>query len=267
MLTSLLTSVRSRIVPKRALFVHVPLEIGPGLLISVKGYIIFKRQEPRRTSYIWIGGSDAKIAIGHSAKAVGSIDQTTPKPEVRKAYKFGGEEVSFSLDEVATIRNFGEPIIRIIGFKGIRTVNLPLWANIKGAIFIVPSEESFVGSTRVFSALHGKMERDGKFAIAWFVARRNAVPQIAAIFADRDRSTKEEVETFPFGLWLVPLPFADDIRDNPDTTTITAPDPLVDKMRQVVQQLQLPKGQYAPEKYPNPGENHTVVSIISLIQK
>ena len=53
-------------------------------------------------------------------------------------------------------------------------------------------------------------------------------------------------------MWLAPLPFADDIRQNPETRLVPAPEPLIDKMRAVVQQLQLPKGVYDPRKYPNP---------------
>ena len=242
-----------RIVPKRALFANLAFEVGPGLVISVKGYIIFKRQEPKRTSFVWLGGHDAQIAKGQSMKVSDETGHVIAKPEIRKAYKFGGEQVSFSTDEMAAIRDFGAPVIRIIGFKGISSASLPIWANIRDATFLCPSEEDYVGSTRVFSALHGKMSRDNKVALAWFVARKNSVPQMAAIWPDTERFNEEGGHTLPSGLWLIPLPFADDIRDNPDTMMIEAPDALVDRMRQVIQQLQLPKGQYVPTKYPNPG--------------
>ena len=47
LLQSLLSSVASRSAPRRALFSSVPFEIGPGLKISVKGFILLKRQEPK----------------------------------------------------------------------------------------------------------------------------------------------------------------------------------------------------------------------------
>jgi ATP-dependent DNA helicase 2 subunit 1 len=59
-------------------------------------------------------------------------------------------------------------------------------------------------------------------------------------------------QTLPPGMWILPLPFADDIRQNPETNLVVAPEPLIDQMRAVVQQLQLPKAQYDPRKYPNP---------------
>ena len=175
------------------------------------------------------------------------------KPEIRKAYKFGGEQISFSVDEIATIRNFGDPVIRIVGFKALDPDHLPIWANLKGATFLYPSEEDYIGSTRVFSALQQKMLSNGKIAIAWFVARKNAVPQVVALVAAMDQVDEKSGHILPSGIWLVPLPFTDDIRSNPETPVVTPPDPLIDKMRAVVQQLQLPKGRYIPAKYPNPG--------------
>ena len=56
----------------------------------------------------------------------------------------------------------------------------------------------------------------------------------------------------PPGLWIKPLPCADDIRVPPETNCIKAPDEVVDAMRVIVQQLQLPKAVYDPNKYPNP---------------
>ena len=59
-------------------------------------------------------------------------------------------------------------------------------------------------------------------------------------------------QIMPPGLWIKPLPFADDIREPPDTNPVVAPDPVIDAMRVIVQQLQLPKAVYNPDKYPNP---------------
>ena len=240
-------------VPKRALFSNLPLELGPGMMISVKGYIIFKRQEPKKTSWVWFGGQEPQVAHSKSAKVADDTGHAVAKLEIRKAYKFGGEQISFSVDEITSIRNFGEPVIRVVGFKAINLDNLPIWANLKGATFLYPSEEDFVGSTRVFSALQQKMLNDAKIAIVWFIPRKNAVPQVAALVAAMDQVDEKSGHILPSGIWLVPLPFADDIRSNPDTPAVTSPDPLIDRTRTIVQQLQLPRGRYIPAKYPNPG--------------
>jgi ATP-dependent DNA helicase 2 subunit 1 len=55
-------------------------------------------------------------------------------------------------------------------------------------------------------------------------------------------------------LWLIPLPYADDIRQFPEQpeAPLTTTDALTDKMRIIMEQLQLPGGVYDPSKYPNP---------------
>jgi ATP-dependent DNA helicase 2 subunit 1 len=172
------------------------------------------------------------------------------KWEIRKAYKFGGEQISFTQEEQKSLRNFGDPVIRIIGFKPLSS--LPFWASMKHPTLIYPSEDDFVGSTRVFSALHQTLLKQKKMALVWFIARRNAAPVIAAMIPGTEKLDENGVQMIPPGMWILPLPFADDIRQNPETNYFTAPEPLVDKMRTVVQQLQLPKAQYDPQKYPNP---------------
>lgn len=176
--------------------------------------------------------------------------RTVEKVEIKKAYKFGGEQILFTPEEVAELRHFGDPGIRIIGFKPISM--LPVWANFKPSTFISPSEDDYVGSTRVFSALQQKLLKDNKMAVAWFVPRKNAAPVIAAVLPGAEKLDDNGAQVIPPGMWLCPLPFADDIRQTPETRLIRAPEPLIDRMRDVVQQLQLPKAQYDPRKYPNP---------------
>ncbi|GAD97375.1 DSB repair complex subunit Ku70, putative [Paecilomyces variotii No. 5] len=250
LLNSLLSSINSKSVPRRALFSKVPLEFGPGFKISVNGYLIFKRQEPARSCYVWLGGEKPEIAKGVTTLIADDTARTVEKSEIRKAYKFGGEQVSFTAEEQQALRNFGDPVIRIIGFKPLSA--LPFWANIKHPTFIYPTEDDFVGSIRVFSALYQKLLKDGKMALVWFIPRRNAAPVVAAMMPGPERLDESGVQKIPPGMWIVPLPFADDIRQNPETHLIVSPESLIDQMRTVVQQLQLPKAQYDPQKYPNP---------------
>ncbi|KAK6380464.1 uncharacterized protein PV06_09221 [Exophiala oligosperma] len=260
LLQALLTSIASKVTPKRALFSSVPLEIGPGLEISVKGYLLYKHQKPARSSYIYLGSERPQIVTG-STEQVAEDTRQVQKPEIRKAYTFGGEQITFKLDEAQKLRDFGKPVIRVIGFKPIS--RLPLWANLKNSSFLYPSEEHVVGSTRVYSALYQKLSRAKLFGLTWFIPRKNATPAMAAMVPTMSaeptdgRSNVAGISPtgVPQGLHLIPLPFADDIRPNPPTTRqepLHAPDDLVDAMRPIIQQLNLPKGIYDPSKYPNP---------------
>ncbi|EXJ79897.1 ATP-dependent DNA helicase 2 subunit 1 [Capronia epimyces CBS 606.96] len=261
LLQSLLSNIASKVTPKRALFSSVPLELAPGFRISVKGYLLYKHQKPARSCYIYLGGERPQIVTGYTEQVAFENSKPVQKTEIRKAYTFGGQQITFSDEEVKQLRNFGDPIIRTIGFKPMS--RLPLWANIKNSTFIYPSEEDYVGSTRVYGALHHKLVKDKLFALTWFVPRRNATPVMAAMIptlpaeATDDKANVAGVSATgaPQGLHLIPLPFADDIRQNPPTThqhPLRPPDDLVDAMRPIIQQLNLPKGIYDPSKYPNP---------------
>lgn len=251
LLASLLSNINSKAVSKRALFSNLPLELGPNFKISVKGYIIFKRQEPKRSCFVWLDGEKAQIATGVTTKIAEDTARSVEKVEIKKAFNFGGEQIPFTPEEISSLRNFGDPVIRIIGFKPMSM--LPIWANLKPATFIYPSEDHYIGSTRVFAALHQKLLSSKKIAIVWYIARTNAAPVIAALYPGAEERDEKDIQSMPPGLWLIPLPYADDIRAVPEIPNlIRAPEPLIDRMRTIVQQLQLPKARYDPAKYPNP---------------
>lgn len=256
LLNGLLSSINSKSVPRRAQFSNLSLELGPDLKISVSGYILFKRQEPARSCFVWLGGEKPQIAKGVTTQIADDSARTIEKWEIKKAYKFGGDQVSFTPEEQKDLRDFGEPVIRIIGFKPLSA--LPFWANIKHPLFIYPSEEDYVGSTRVFSALYQKLLRDQKVALVWYITRKAMAPALGAMMAGEEKVDENGVQKFPPGMWIVPIPFADDVRQNPEATIEVAPEPLIDQMRTVIQQLQLPKGVYEPHKYPNPCKDFLV---------
>ncbi|EGX94732.1 DSB repair complex subunit Ku70, putative [Cordyceps militaris CM01] len=252
LLTSLISNVSSKQTPKRALFSNLPLEIAPGLRISVKGYNIIHRQAAARTCYIWLDGEKPQLAVGETTRIAEDSTRTVEKGEIKKAYKFGGEYVYFSPEEQKSVKDFGSPVIRIIGFKSRRSI--PLWSSVKKSTFIYPSEEDYVGSTRVFTALWEKLLKDDKVALAWCIVRSNANPVLTAIMPSKSQSDEYSGTPFlPAGLWLYPLPFADDLRDiKPPGKLAQASDDLKTQMRTIIQQLQLPKAMYNPTKYPNP---------------
>ncbi|KAK7422252.1 ATP-dependent DNA helicase II subunit 1 [Neonectria punicea] len=252
LLNSLISNVNSKQTAKRALFSNLPFEIAPGLSISVKGYNVVHRQTPARTCYIWLDGEKPQIAAGETTRIAEDSARTIEKQEIKKAYKFGGEYVYFTPEEQKSLRNFGSPVIRIIGFKPRKM--LPTWASVKKSTFIFPSEEGYVGSTRVFTALWQKLLNDDKIGIAWCIVRANAQPMLAAIIPSKERSDDDSGTPYlPAGLWIYPLPCQDDLREVKGPGEVAqASDELKTQMRTIVQQLQLPKAMYNPTKYPNP---------------
>lgn len=251
LLQSLISNTNSKAAQRRALFT-LPLELGPGLKIGVKGYATLKRQEAMRSCYVWLGGEKPQIATGSTTKMAEDTARTVEKVEIRKAFKFGGDNVTFTEEELKKLKTFGDSGMRLIGFKDISL--LPTWASTKPATFIYPYDADYIGSTRTFSALYQKMRKSKKFALLWFIARSNAEPRLAAAVPSDEKYSDDGDQLTPQGLWLIHLPFADDLRREPEVNLVGAPDSLTDLMRKVVQQLQLPKGKYDPKKYPNPGK-------------
>ncbi|XPT03175.1 ATP-dependent DNA helicase II subunit 1 [Ascochyta lentis] len=252
LLKQLLSSINSKAAARRALFT-LTMELGPGLKIGVKGYILLKRQEHAKSCYVWVGGEKTQIVQQSTSHMADDTARVVEKTELRKAYKFGGDAITFTPDEITRIRQcFGDPVIRIIGFKPASSV--PIWANTNKATFIYPSEADFIGSTRVFSALQQKLIRSKKMGLVWFVARRNASPTLCALLPSEEKTDEDGEQQMPPGLWLVPLPYADDIRQFPEQAEapLRTTDALTDKMRIIMEQLQLPGGVYDPSKYPNP---------------
>ncbi|QSZ32283.1 hypothetical protein DSL72_001857 [Monilinia vaccinii-corymbosi] len=251
LLNNLILDVNSKQIAKRSLFSNLPFQIGPNLTISVNGYNIIHKQTPARSTYVWTEGEAPQIPELETTYMAEDTARVIQKVEIKKAYNFGGSEVYFTADEQKQLKDFGPPGLRIIGFKPQSA--LPNWASINKSTFIYPSENGYVGSTRVFSALWEKLLKDEKMGLGWYIARKNANPLIVAILPSAEKfdpSTKQQV--FPAGLWLYPMPYADDLRDVAAPAPIVAPDELIDKMRVVVQQLQLPKAEYDPRRYPNP---------------
>ncbi|KAM7206833.1 SPOC like C-terminal domain containing protein [Naviculisporaceae sp. PSN 640] len=250
LLNSLILNINSKQTPKRSYFSNLPFELAPGLTIGIKGYMPLHRQTPTRTCWVWVGGEKAQLATSETAK-VDSTTRTVEKTEIKKAYKFGGEYIYFKPEEAAALKDMGKKVLRVIGFKP--RSQLPSWASVKKSIFIFPSEEQFVGSTRVFSALWQKLLKSEKIGIAWFIARENANPIMVAIIPSRNQDDeKSGTQALPAGLWLYPLPFADDVRTVEFEERRRPADEVTDKMREIVQNLQLPKACYNPLKYPNP---------------
>lgn len=246
-LREMVEGIRSKTSPKRALFTS-RLELGPGVKIGVKGFLLFKRQEPSRACYVYTKGEKAQVAVLETERIAEDTARKVAKQDVLKAYKFGGEQVYFTPEELASMRHFDDPIIRIIGFKP--RAALKFEHQVRTSSFIYPDEAEIVGSTRVFAALHKTLLKSDKIGIAWHVPRKNSSPVLVALYPTPE-ILMDDTQLAPSGIFCIQLPFADDLRQNPPVETKEAPNVLKTAMRAVVKQLHIPRG-YIPDKYANP---------------
>ncbi|KAI1007074.1 ATP-dependent DNA helicase II subunit 1 [Podosphaera aphanis] len=250
-LSNLILDTNSKQVAKRALFSGLPFEIGPNFKISVNGYNLLHRPKPARSCWIYDEGEQLQKATVESGLMTDDTSIEVKKADIKKAYTFGGSQVFFSPEEQKALRFFESPVLRIIGFKPKNM--LPIWASVNKSTFIYPTEEHHLGSTRVFAALWKKLIDAEKMGVAWYIPRSNATPTLVCILPSQEQPGESKAKTLPAGLWLYTLPFADDLRSTPPIPPpVGAPDILIDEMRTIIQQLQLPGGKYDPFKYPNP---------------
>ncbi|KHJ31707.1 putative subunit of the telomeric ku complex [Erysiphe necator] len=250
-LNKLVSDISSKKVAKQALFSGLPFEIGPGFQISINGYNILHKQNIAKNFWVYDGGEELQIAQIEGGMMTDDTAVPINQADITRAYKFGGTQVYFASKEEKMIRFFESPILRILGFKS--KYEIPIWMSMSKSIFIYPSEEKVVGSSRVFSALWKKLLTSEKVGIAWYIPRVNASPSIVAIVPSKQLESNTGKQIVPAGLWLHTIPYCDDVRETPSILPpFTAPDVLIDEMRNIIRQLQLPGGIYDPWKYPNP---------------
>ena len=240
--------IKAKTVPRRAHFT-VPLEIAPGLTIGVKGYILFKRQEIHRQELIHNKGDKPQIAKGEQQYIDMSTSKVLDRKEIRRGYNFGDSLVMFSEDDIKQVKHVEDPVIRIVGFKSLE--RLDFGHNMRPSYFIYPTEADYVGSTRTFASLHKNLLSMGRFALAWFIPRRNATPCMVAMLAAKEHIDRDTgLQDSPPGFHLVSLPFADDLRETPPQRLVQASRPLVDAFAAVIEQLN--REPYDPLKFRNP---------------
>lgn len=141
-----------------------------------------------------------------------------------------------------------EPGLKLLGFKD--RSELAFEDNIRHSTFIYPDEDTYAGSRRTFVALLSSMVKKGKIGIVRTLTRRNAAPAFCALLPQEESQGGMWAE--PSGFYLIPLPYADDIRAAPIEEGFRAGKELVDVAKAFISKLALRNGTYPPDSYPNP---------------
>ncbi|AOW02539.1 ATP-dependent DNA helicase II subunit 1 [Yarrowia lipolytica] len=236
--------INKRNVLNRSLF-NVKMEIGEGLVVGVRGYLLYAEQKATSTTrkaWVYTGGEKPEIAKLESQAVTIESGRSVDKADLRKTFKFGNDYVPFTEEQLTQIRYFGEPIIRILGFHNSSDFSELFIHSVRSSMFLYPTDEKLVGSIRAFSALYQSLKNKDKMALAWVIVRKGAKPILALLIP----STKE-IE----GLHMVFLPFTDDIRQEPKTELVSAAPELVDATKNIFTRLRMPGG-FESQRYPNP---------------
>ncbi|TFK34525.1 SPOC like C-terminal domain-containing protein [Crucibulum laeve] len=269
----LLSQMRFHEVPKRALF-SIPFQFADGFTIGIKGYGLVTEQKKGtykyfvdlgdrmevaevRTVYIdedrQVEIDKSKIVFGPDLGSATAADEDEDEEESgasgTRAVK-AGYRPFYTAEEVRSFRTLGlEPGIKLLGFKD--RSELSFEDNIKHSQFIYPDEMTYSGSKRTFSALLKAMIKKKKIGLVLTLTRRNASPIFCALLPQEEK-VDEGGWTDPAGFHLIPLPFADDIREAPIQEAFRASDDLKDAARAWIDKLSVKNGTYPPDSYPNP---------------
>jgi len=162
-----------------------------------------------------------------------------------------GSRAFYTAEEIKSFCTLGlSSGIKLLGFKDLS--ELAFEDNVKHSVFLQPDETNYSGSKRTFSALVTSMIKKKKFALVLGMPRSNSSPTFYAMIAQAEKF-EDGAWVEPAGMHLIPLPFADDIREAPiDEGFIVSRKELTETAQLIVKRLELRGQKYIPESYPNP---------------
>lgn len=215
-LAELLDNVRRREPNKRTAF-RIPFTIAPEIVIGVRGYNLVmaeKRSTPHKVTGAGERIEEVEAQVTYKCQDTQQVLLTT---EIKSAFDYGGSQVIFSREEVEKMRSVKEKGITLLGFRRKEKQNDIL--NITHSTFIYPDESQYEGSHRTFTALLKAMLAKDKIGICAFTPRSNANTSIALMYPQAETFDENGAQDRPPGIHIIPMPYADDIRDLPITET------------------------------------------------
>ncbi|CEL55936.1 ATP-dependent DNA helicase II subunit 1 OS=Aspergillus oryzae (strain ATCC 42149 / RIB 40) GN=ku70 PE=3 SV=1 [Rhizoctonia solani AG-1 IB] len=265
----LLTDMRLHEATTRTLF-NIPMQLGDGLVIGVKAYGLVTEQRKGTYKYFANMGKSMEEVFPKTVYFDEEQEQEVSKESIVFGYQFGTgqpesteqetmdrdapiikDKVFYTPEEMKVFRTFNiNPSIKILGFKDIKT--LPFDANVKRSIFIHPNEAAFTGSIRTFKALLDSMLNKKKYALTRCLFRRNSAMIFCAMLPQEEVRDDDEHQIEPGGFHLIPLPYADDIRQPTVERSAHCSPQLRKAAVDIIQRMVYSAG-YNPDDIPNPG--------------
>ncbi|CAE7823380.1 XRCC6, partial [Symbiodinium sp. KB8] len=246
---ALAEDMRSRLHKKRV-YAKLPLVLPTGQELALGVYKnVAKARKPsavkvRSGAYDVPVKSSTRYVCRDTGRSLGASD-------MGKVACLGATEVELEPDTVRAVKTLSKPGLALLGTRALSSV--PLEHTVEAPLFVFPHEALVSGSTAAFIALHRALVAQERVGIVRFVPREGAPPVLAALVPAHERvdvDSRRQVE--PAGMYIVRLPFADDIRLNvpvPDTPAAVS-DASVQAAEALIQRLSLPA--FHPSQSDNP---------------
>ncbi|KAA1102340.1 ATP-dependent DNA helicase II subunit 1 [Puccinia graminis f. sp. tritici] len=261
----LLKDVSTRDNAKRSAF-KIPFKIGEGMEIGINGFVLIveqKRKAPILVDPHTSSNEQVKVVTEYlDADSTAVVEKKDivnyfPIGDMKEIKTF--RRVIFTNEEIEKMRTVGlDKGLTLLGF---RPRDELLWAyHVKHAYYIYPNEDTFVGSTRAFSALLHSMAKKNKIGYGLLRSRKNDTPTLVAILPqleDFDEASNTQME--PPGMHLCVLPWADDLNPPPTVNQLDclkqdeSSNHITELAEKIVRKLRV---DYAGNKIHNPALQH-----------
>lgn len=234
--------LRSKSSPRRAV-ARLYLELG-SLRFPVRGYnLVYPKKKPL-ASKVWTKGEEVYEVQTETSYLDVNSGEELQKSDMSYEYSSSGRGVPVSEEELAGLRKFEDPVVRILGF-------LPdpeQYFKIRPPLFLYPDEQGVEAAGTLRQSLLSKK----RIALVYYVHRSS--PSLAYLYPSSN----------PDGFWLTFLPHLDDLRQLPQkyVQQVAAPPQLVEDASSLVSKLKL--GHYNPQRYPNPQISDITASLESI---
>jgi len=205
-ITELTKRIRQKIYKKRQLG-SIDFHLAPGVKLAVRFYtMIHTATKPTPLNL----DSNTNKRLTNAAKMIcEDTGAVLHKDQVDLYFPFGDEKVFFKKEDIAEIKKFDDPSLKLMGFKP--SSRLKPYHNLRSSYFLYPDEERIQGSSQLCDALIKQMIAKDRIAIVRFVPRVTSSVRFAALLPQSEAFDEDNFQTPP-GFNLVFLPFADDIR-------------------------------------------------------
>lgn len=118
-------------------YMRVPFTLGSGMTIGVRGYSLIMEQ--KRPAHLNVRSDSNEPVKSKQILVSRETAEPLPPDEIEYAFTYGFERVTFTKDEIAQIKNFGPPGIRLLGFKPKSAIKIH--HTLKHSIFLFPDEK------------------------------------------------------------------------------------------------------------------------------
>ncbi|KAI8620946.1 SPOC like C-terminal domain-containing protein [Chytriomyces sp. MP71] len=211
-LDALTQRVEQKVFKKRGVF-KCAFILGEGLEFGIRGYNLVSEVKP--SSYTYLVGATNEEVMVQTSYICKTTSQQLSASDMDSYYLFGGEKAVFSATELAKIKDFGEPGIRLIGFKATAVILRKPYYNLKHSVFVVPDEEAYKGSSSIFIQLLSRLFKREKAAICSYMPRRGSSPRLVALLPQFETYDSKGNVVKPSGFHMIHIPFSDDLRKPP----------------------------------------------------